>query len=69
MVAAPEAPSQTDNSRTFTVAAYNIWSGRNEGLEITLRAMGSLGVNIGFFQETKLMNSIYTRNLSGEELP
>ena len=66
MVIAPEAPSQTYGSGTFMVTkTYNIRSGRNGGLESTLRAMVLLGVNIGFFRETKLTSSIYICNSGG----
>ena len=42
-----EPPSQTDGRGTFSVASWNIRSGRNGGLEGALRALESLGVNIG----------------------
>ena len=64
MVAAPEVPSQTDSNRTLLVATYNIPSGQSGRLESTLRAMDSLGIDIGFLHETNLTGSIYTRNSS-----
>jgi hypothetical protein len=42
-----EPPSQTDGRGTFSVASWNIRSGRNGSLEAALRAMESLGVDIG----------------------
>ena len=56
-----EPPSQTDGRGTFSVASWNIHSGRNGSLEAALRAMESLGVDIGILQETKLTKGIYTR--------
>ena len=56
-----EPPSQTDGRGTFSVASWNIRSGRNGSLEAALRAMESLGVDIGILQETKLTKGIYTR--------
>ena len=58
----PRASSQPDDSGTFTVASWNICNGRNGGLESTVRAMGSLGVDFAFLQETKLTDGIYSRN-------
>ena len=58
-------PSRTEGSVTFCVAMYNVWSGQNGGLENALRAMDSLGVNLGVLQETKLTGSIYTQNSKG----
>ncbi|KAL7524163.1 hypothetical protein ACHAXR_000463, partial [Thalassiosira sp. AJA248-18] len=60
-----DAPSRTDGSGTFSVATWNIRSGRNGGLESACRAMGSLGVDIAFFQEAKLTGGIHTRFSSG----
>ena len=44
---------------------YNIRNGRNGGLELALRGMGKSNVDVGVFQETKLMEGIYTRILDG----
>ena len=65
MIEANEPPSRTEGSGTFRLATYNVRSGRNGGLESALRAMDSLGVDIGLFQETKLTGDIYTRFSSG----
>ena len=43
------------------MVSWNIRSGRNGGLESSLKAMAGLGVDLGFFQETKLTRDIYTR--------
>ena len=56
-----EPPSRTDGRGTFSLATWNIRSGRKNGLETALRAMRSMGVDIGFLQETKLTGGIYTR--------
>ena len=44
---------------------YNIRNGRNSGFESALRGMGQANMDIGFFQETKLMDRIYTRGSAG----
>ena len=61
IIEADELPSRTDGRGTFSLATWNIRSGRKNGLESALRAMASLGVDIGFLQETKLTQGIYTR--------
>ena len=68
MTSTTVVPSQSDGSRTkptFSVATWNIRSGRNGGLESACRALESLNVDIAFLQETKLTNGIHTRNSSG----
>ena len=46
----------------FAVVSWNIHSGRDAGLELALRLMASLGVDLGTLQETKLTQSICTRS-------
>ncbi len=58
---AMEPPSRAEGSGSFTVASYNIRSGRNGGLESALRAMKLMGVNLGILLETKLTEGVYTR--------
>ena len=61
-----DASSRTDDSgTTFRIATWNIRSGRKGGLESACRALDSLGVDIGFLQEAKLTNNVYTRSSSG----
>ena len=48
------APSRADGSGTFSVATWNIRSGRNGGLESALRTLESLEVDLAFLTETKL---------------
>ena len=62
---AVDAPSRTDGSGTFTVATWNIRSGRAGGLESALRAAKSLGVDLILLTETKLTQGIYARRSSG----
>ena len=40
---------------------YNIWNGRNGGLESALRGMYQANMDLRIFQETKLTDGIYTR--------
>ena len=43
---------------TIRFGTYNIWNGRNGGLESALRGMGQTNVDVGVFQETKLTDGI-----------
>ena len=65
MATALSPPSQTDDSGTFCTAIYNVHSSQNGGLEDTLRAMDSLGIDLGVLQEMKLTGGIYTHHLRG----
>ena len=58
-------PSRADGRGSFTVATYNVRCGRNAGLESALRAMATMGVDLGIFTETKITDGIYTRFSSG----
>jgi hypothetical protein len=59
-------PSQCDGSGSIVIASCNIQSGRNGGLEGTLRVMDQMRVDIvGFPEETKLTRRFYTCFLSG----
>ena len=60
-----EPPSRAEGGGSFTVASYNIRSGRNGGLESALRAMKQMGVDCGVLLETKLTEGVYTRWSSG----
>ena len=44
---------------------YNIRNEQNGGLESALWGMGQSNVDVGVFQETKLIDGIYTRELAG----
>ena len=44
---------------------YNIRNGRNRGLELALRRMSQANMDLDIFQETKLTDGIYTRELAG----
>ena len=59
---AAEPPSQAEGSGSFTVALYNIQSGRNGGLESALRAMKLMGVDCGVLLETKLTKQVARRD-------
>ena len=62
------ASSRTDESGTFSIATWNIRSGRAGGLESACRALGALNVDIGFLQETELTGGVYTRQSSGYQV-
>ena len=44
---------------------YNIRNGRNEGLDSALRGVSQANMDLGIFQETKLIYGVYTRGSSG----
>jgi hypothetical protein len=54
-------PSRADSSGFFTLATFNVRSGRNGGLESALRAMAATGVDCGVFTETKVTDNIHTQ--------
>jgi hypothetical protein len=60
-----EPPLRAEGSGLFTMALYNIRSGRNGGLESALQAMKLMGVDLGVLLETKLTKGVYTRWSSG----
>ena len=60
-----DASSRTDESGTFSIATWNIRSGRAGGLISATRALDSLNVHIGFLQETKITDGIYSRASHG----
>ena len=43
----------------------NIYNGRNGGLESALRGMYQANMDLGIFQETKVIDGIYTRGSAG----
>jgi len=50
-------PERTD----IRIATYSIRSGRNGWLEIALRAMKQMNIDLGLFTEAKLTDGIHTR--------
>ena len=44
---------------------YNIRNGRSGGLEAALRAMEQANIDMGFMQETKITDGVYTRASAG----
>ena len=44
---------------------YNIRNGHNRGLESELRGMSQSNMDLGIFQETKVIDGIYTRSSAG----
>ncbi len=57
----PKPPLQAEGSWSFTVALYNIQSGRNGSLESALQAMKQMWVHCGVLLETKLTKGVYMR--------
>jgi Reverse transcriptase (RNA-dependent DNA polymerase) len=56
---------QTVEESRINLATYNIRSGRGGNLEIVLRAMEQMNVDLGILTEAKLTDGIYTRYSSG----
>ena len=46
---------------TIRFGTYNIRNGRNSGLESILQGMFQANMDLGIFQETKVMDGIYIR--------
>jgi exonuclease III len=61
-------PSRTDGSGTFSVATWNIRSGRNGGLESALRALEQANVDLAFLTEAKLTGGIHARRGNGYDV-
>ena len=59
----------TENLTRGTVpirsGTYNIRNGCNGGLELALRVMSQSNTDLGIFQETKVIDSIYIRGSAG----
>ena len=50
---------------TIRFGLYNIYDGRNGGLESTLQGMSQVNMDLGIFQETKVTKGIYMRDSGG----
>ena len=46
-------------------STYNIWNGRNVGLESALRGVVQANMDLGIFQETNFADGIHTRASAG----
>ena len=44
---------------------HNICNGHNEVLELALRGISQANMDLGIFQETKVIDGIYTRGSAG----
>ena len=62
---AQEPPLQIDGSGAVSVASWNICSVRNVGLEVALRVMASMNIDLRILQETKLTRNIYMWSSAG----
>jgi hypothetical protein len=56
----PCTSSRADGSGYIAVKMYIIHNGQNGGLELALRAIDGMDVNLGILLETKVTNGIYT---------
>jgi hypothetical protein len=64
MLASP-APPLPGGSRTFSIATWNIRSGRGAGLVAAAKGLCQMGVGCAVLTETKLTNKRYPRFVSG----
>ena len=62
---APSTQDEPVETSHIKLATYNIQSGRSGRLEIALREMEKMNIDIGILTETKLTDGIYTRYSSG----
>ena len=54
-----------DGKIVIFFGTYNIRSGRNCGIKYVLRVMSQANLDMGVFQETKVIDKIHTRTLAG----
>ena len=57
----PAPPEAQTKSQRIRIASYNIISGRQARLEMALRAMDKMNIDLGFLLEAKVTDGIYTR--------
>ena len=50
----------TEEEVPIKFGTYNIWNGRNGGLEAALRGMEQANMGLGVMQETKITDGVYT---------
>ena len=55
----------TSGKGPIRLGTYNIWNGRNGGLEAALRRMSQDNMDLGILKETKLTDGVYTRRAYG----
>jgi len=55
------APSQPEGSGTFSVATWNIRSGRGAGLAAAAKGLRQMGVGCAILTETKLTDDRYPK--------
>ena len=59
------APSQPEGSGTFSVATWNIRSGRGAGLAAAAKGLRQMGVGCAVLTETKLTDDRYPKFVQG----
>jgi hypothetical protein len=62
---ASSAPSQPEGSGTFSVATWNIRSGRGAGLAAAAKGLRQMGVGCAVLTETKLTEDRYPKFVQG----
>jgi hypothetical protein len=65
MMLAPLAPPLPESSGTFSVATWNIRSGRGTGLATAAKGLCQMGVGCAVLTKTKLTNAQYPRFVLG----
>ena len=62
---ASSAPSQPEGSGTFSVATWNIRSGRGAGLAAAAKGLRQMGIGCAVLTETKLTDDRYPKFVQG----
>jgi hypothetical protein len=65
LMSALSAPSLPEGSGTFSVATWNIRSGRGAGLAAAAKGLRQMGVGCAVLTETKLTNDRYPKFVQG----
>jgi hypothetical protein len=63
--AATVTSSNSNNTTPIRIATFNIQSGRGGRLEMALRALGAMNVDVCLLTEAKLTDGVYTRSSNG----
>ncbi len=64
-MSALSAPSLPEGSGTFSIANWNIRSGRGGGLAVAAKGLRQMGIGCAVSTETKLTNNQYPRFIQG----
>jgi exonuclease III len=68
IVTRKNAANRTKCDHEIRISSYNILDGRSSRLEQSLRCMKTMGIDIGFLLETKLIKGFHATNCEGYEI-